>query len=209
MKKNFTVLVLFALIQVISAQKTGVAHDSIALKHPPQYVNALHEFDATRLYFDANAGYYPKKGDASWAGQASSGYSLNDQSAIGIGVGVWGRRGLYQRTGLGAGIQYRHNFPQRLFLKGELGYLFLHKMYDNVLDKQMTYISGNSKPFYVHIAANWQFWRNLTIGIAASQSGSLYFNRVVDDNHTTKDLWRINAFTIQLGVVFDKNVNND
>ena len=195
MKQCMLILILCAIFEAVVAQD---------LDKPDQI-----EDNHKGFYIDASAGYFPHKRNASWAGQVSGGYCFNDQSAIGFGMGVWGRDNIYQRYGMGTGIQYRHNFPARLFLKGELGYMFLHKMYDKVLGNEMIYLSENSKPYYANISAHWRFWRNCVIGIAATQSGSLYFNRFVKENQTTKDLWRINAFTIQLGVFFDGNVGNN
>lgn len=204
MKKIVTFLCLFAVIQAITAQNNQKSNDSIGRSSPPQYHKPLIEVDYSLLYFDANLGYLPKKENASWAAQISGGYCFNEQSAAGIGVGVFGREQTFKRFGLGAGFQYRHNYPQRLLVIAEFGYLFQHKMHDKTLDKDMIYVPQHSKPIYFQLEAQWRLWRSLTLGIAATQSGDLYFKRYIDETRTTQDMWRINALTIQLGFAFDK-----
>ena len=205
MKKIVVFLCFFALIQGISAQNKQGSNDTIKANSPPQYHQSLMEIDYSALYFDANLGYLPLKENASWAAQISGGYCFNEQSAVGIGVGVFGREHIFKRYGLGAGFQYRHNYPQRLLVIAEFGYLFQHKMHDGSLNKDMIYVSQHSKPIYFQLEAQWRLWRSLTLGIAATQSGDLYFRRYINEVNTTQELWRINALTIQLGFAFDKN----
>ena len=204
MKNILIFLCLFALIQGVKAQNNQISVDSTHKNTPPQYHKPLVDIDYSLLYFDANIGYLPKKDNASWAAKISGGYCFNEQSAVGIGIGAFGREHIFKRYGLGAGFQYRHNYPERLLIKAEFGYLFQHKMYDGTLDKDMIYVTENSKPVYFQLEAQWRLWRSLTLGIAATQSGDLYFKRYIDETRTTQDLWRINALTIQLGFAFDK-----
>ena len=77
-------------------------------------------------------------------------------------------------------------------------------MHDGTLNKDMEYLSETSKPIYFKLEAHWRLWRTLTLGIAATQSGDLFFKRFIDDTRTSNDLWRINALTIQLGIAIDK-----
>ena len=208
MKKILTFLSFLVVIQGITAQNSQKPNDSVEKSPPPQYQKPLIEIDYSLLYFDANVGYLPKKDNASWAAKISGGYCFNEQSAIGIGLGFFGRENTFKRSGLGAGIQYRHNYPQRLLIKAEFGYLLQHKMHDGTLDKDMVYVAEHSKPIYFQLEAQWRLWRTLTFGIAATQSGDLYFNRYIDDKRMTTDMWRINALTVQLGFAFDKVSNH-
>lgn len=205
MKTITAFLSIFALIQGIMAQNNQESASSMKGNPPPQYQKPLTEVDYSSLYFDVNMGYLPIKENASWAVQTSGGYCFNEQSAVGIGVGIFGREHTFKRYGLGAGFQYRHNYPKRLLVIAEFGYLFQHKIHDGTLNKDMIYVAQHSKPIYFQLEAQWRLWRSLTLGIAATQSGDLYFNRYINEVNTTKELWRINALTIQLGFAFDRN----
>lgn len=200
MKSTLTFFLLFAIAQWTMAQNNGILSENT----PPQYEPSSGGIKLKDLYFDANVGYFPKKENASWATQIGTGFCFNEQSAIGIGLGVWGREHVFRRVGMGLGVQYRHNYPHRLLLKAEFGYLLLHKMHDGTLNKDMEYLSETSKPIYFKLEAHWRLWRTLTLGIAATQSGDLFFKRFIDDTRTSNDLWRINALTIQLGIAIDK-----
>ncbi len=203
MKKTTVFLCLFALIQGVTAQNKQELSHSISGSSPPQYHNSLMRIDYSLLYFDANIGYLPKNDNASWAAKISGGYCFNEQSAVGIGLGIFGREHIFKRTGIGLGFQYRHNYPKRLIVKAEFGYLLKHEIHDGSLDRDMVYIAQHSKPVYFQVEAHWRLWRSLTLGIAAVQSGDLYFKRYIDETHITQDLWRINALTIQLGFIFN------
>lgn len=214
MKNIFAFLLFFVFVEWTVAQN-GIASDAFVGKNTPlsrknrdfvsqQYSEQLRKFKIKDMYFDANVGYLPKKENASWAAQISAGYCFNEQSAVGIGVGAWGREQVYTRSGLGLGMQYRHNYPKRLLVKAEFGYLLQRKMHDGELDKEMIYLSELSKPIYFKLEAHWRVWRYITLGIAATQSGDLYFKRYIDETRTTQDLWRLNALTVQLGFSFDK-----
>ena len=208
MKKIVVFLCFFGLIQGITAQNNQRSNDSINESTPPQYQKPLKAIDYSFLYLDVNIGYMPKKINASWAVKMSGGYTINEQSAIGIGVGAFGREDVFERSALGAGFQYRHNYPQRLIFKAEFGYLFQHKMHDGTTNKGMIYVAQHSKPIYFHLEAQWRLWRALTLGVAATQSGDLYFDRYIDEIRTMRSLWRINALTIQLGLAFDRHSTN-
>lgn len=202
MKNILTFFLVFAIAEWALAQNTGVLSENI----PPQYDKSSGQFKLKELYFDANVGYFPQKENASWATQIGTGFCINEQSAVGIGAGVWGREHVFSRYGMGLGVQYRHNYPRRLLLKAEFGYLLLHKMHDGTLNKDMVFLSDASKPIYFKLEAHWRLWRILTLGVAATQSGDLFFERFVDNTRTSKDLWRINALTVQLGVAIDKYI---
>ncbi len=199
MNKVLTFLCFFLLIQGVKAQNNQRTNEIT----PPQYHESLKGIDYSLLYFDANIGYLPKKENASWAAKISGGYCFNEQSAVGIGFGIFGREHIFKRSGMGLGFQYRHNYPKRLIVKAEFGYLLKHKMHDGTLDRDMVYIAQHSKPVYFQVEAQWRLWRSLTLGIAAVQSGNLYFKRYIDETHITQDLWHINALTIQLGFIFN------
>jgi len=204
MRNTLIFLCFFTFSQEITAQNRQVENDSINDMTPPQYYKPLRGIDYGLLYLDAHVGYLPKKENASWAAQISGGYCFNEQSAVGIEVGEFGREQTFKRFALGAGVQYRHNYPQRLLIKATFGYLLLRKMHDGTLDKDMVYVAQHSKPFYFQLEAQWRLWRSFTLGIAATQSGNLYFKRFVDETRSTTDLWHINALTIQLGFALDK-----
>jgi hypothetical protein len=185
MKKNILSFLLFcAFIQHGLAQNSG-------------FINY------NTLYLDAAAGYYPQPDNASWATQLSVGTRLNDVSALGIGAAYWGRVQAYRRSALGIGIEYRHSFWENFIAKVEGGYLLDRTMYDDVLKNNMVFIPESSRPFYYKLDLNLRFLDRFTIGISACQSGNLFFRRAAGLGSETVDSWRINAFTVQLGIALD------
>ena len=203
MKKIILFLTFFLSIHGIIAQNHLVQYDATNIETPPQY-DILSGGRSSRVwYFDMNLGYFPDKHNASWAAKVSSGHCFNEQSGIGVGLGVFGRENIFKRSAMGLGFQYRHNYPERLIVKVELGYLIRPKMHDGSLNKDMIYVESRSKPIYFQLEAQWRLWRSLTLGIAAVQSGDLYFNRYIDETRFTQDLWHINALTVQLGFIFN------
>jgi hypothetical protein len=155
------------------------------------------------LYLDAAVGYYPQPDNASWAAQLSIGTRLNDVSALGIGGAYWGRIQAYRRSALGIGIEYRRSFWENFIAKIEGGYLLNRTMYDDVLKNNMTFIPESSRPFYVKLDLNLRFLNRFTVGISACQSGDLFFKRAAGLGSETVDSWRINAFTVQLGIALE------
>lgn len=166
--------------------------------------------DYEKIYFDAGGGYFPESGNNAWAGQLSGGYRFNSKSALGIGATYWGRTGIYERRAWGLGVQYRRTFWAFLNLKIEVGYVVKATMYDNNLDRKMTYFAASSSPIYYKFDAHWRVRHYLTLGISACQTRDLSFNRYVSDLISTTDVWRINALTVQLGIALDTfNSAND
>ncbi len=156
-----------------------------------------------RYYADAGGGYFPESGNASWAGQLSAGYRFTPKTALGIGAAYWGRVNIFDRSALGIGLQVRQTVWERINLKAEIGYVLNARMYDGKLDKSMTYLANNSTPIYYKFDINWRIKHYLTLGVSATQTANLYFMRQLSDATTSFDNWRINAFTIQLGVALD------
>jgi hypothetical protein len=159
------------------------------------------------LYLDAAAGYYPQRDNSSWAAQLSIGTRLNEASGLGIGGAYWGRVQAYKRSALGVGLQYRRSFWENFIAKIEGGYLLNRTMYDDILKKNMVFVPESSRPFYYKIDINLRFLHYCTIGLSACQSGNLLFRRFAGSAAETVDSWRINAFTIQLGIALDKPNN--
>jgi hypothetical protein len=167
-------------------------------------VSDMGSIDYDRFYIDAAVGYFPQSGNASWATQLSVGTRLNEASSLGIGATYWGRIQTYKRSALGIGLQYRRRFWENFIGKIEGGYLLNHTIYDGVLNKNMVFISESSRPFYYKIDLNVRFMNYFTFGVSACQSGSLFFRRYAGLGSETVDQWRINAFTIQLGIALEK-----
>lgn len=157
----------------------------------------------TALYLDAGGGYFPQRDNASWAAQLSFGTRLNNKSALGIGGSYWGRIQTYKRSALGVGLQYRLSFWDNFIGKIEGGYLLNRSMHDGVLDQDMVFVSESSRPFYYKMDINVRFLRHFTVGFSACQSGNLLFRRFAGQKSETTDSWRINAFTLQLGIALD------
>jgi hypothetical protein len=155
------------------------------------------------LYVDAGGGYFPQKDNASWAAQLSFGTQLNKKSALGIGSSYWGRIQTYKRSALGLGLQYRRSFWDNFIGKIEGGYLLKQSMHDGTLHQDMIFVSEASRPFYYKMDINVRFLRYYTVGFSACQSGSMFFKRFAGQTSETFDSWRINAFTLQLGVALD------
>jgi hypothetical protein len=159
--------------------------------------------DYDLFYLDASVGYFPQRDNESWAAQLSVGTRLNEQSALGIGGTYWGRIQTYRRAALGIGLQYRQSFWENFIAKIEGGYLLDRTMYDGVLKKDMDFISASSRPFYYKIDVNVRFLTHFTIGVSACQSGNLFFRRYEGFGNELVDKWRINAFTVQLGIALN------
>ena len=155
-----------------------------------------------KFYADAGGGYFPQSGNASWAAQLSAGYRLTPKIAMGVGTAYWGRVNTYERSAFGIGVQYRHQV-WNVLLKGEIGYVLKPMMYDHKLNRKMDYVAQSSTPPYYKLDINWRIRHYLTLGISATQSGSLNFRRYVNDATSTIDNWRINALTVQLGIALD------
>jgi hypothetical protein len=155
-----------------------------------------------KFYLDAGGGYFPESGNASWAGQLSAGYRLTPKIAVGVGTAYWGRVNTFERSALGIGIQYRHQF-WNVIVKAELGYLLKPSMYDHKLDRKMDYIATTSTPPYYKLDINWRIWHYMTLGISACQTNNLSFRRQINESLSSTDNWRINALTVQLGIALN------
>jgi hypothetical protein len=160
------------------AQNASILSEEKSAAHTPT-------INYNTLYLDAAVGYYPQPDNASWATQLSIGTRLNDESALGIGGAYWGRIQAYRRSALGIGIEYRRSFWENFIAKIEGGYLLNRTMYDDVLKN------------------NLRFLNRFTVGISACQSGDLFFRRMAGLGSETVDSWRINAFTVQLGIALE------
>jgi hypothetical protein len=174
-----------------------------------QRTASLPALDYDLFYLDASVGYFPQRDNASWAAQLSVGTRLNEQSALGIGGTYWGRIQTYRRAALGIGLQYRQSFWENFIAKIEGGYLLDRTMYDGVLKKDMNFISASSRPFYYKLDLNVRFLTHFTIGVSACQSGNLYFRRYEGFGNELVDKWRINAFTVQLGIALNTRTAMD
>jgi hypothetical protein len=155
------------------------------------------------LYVDAGGGYFPQTDNASWAAQLGFGTQLNQQSALGVGASYWGRIQTYKRSALGLGLHYRLSFWNNFIGKIEGGYILRQTMYDGVLGQDMIFVSESSRPFYYKMDINVRFLKHYTVGLSACQSGNMFFKRFTGQKSETLDAWRINAFTVQLGVALN------
>jgi hypothetical protein len=197
-----SILPLIAVTSLFINNLYGQQKTNIAL--PPAdtsyYADTWINFE--KFYADAGGGYFPQSGNASWAGQLSTGYRLTPKIGMGVGAAYWGRVNTYERSAFGIGVQYRHQI-WNVLLKGEIGYVLKPAMYDNNLGRKMDYIAKSSTPPYYKLDINWRIRHYMTLGISVIQSGSLNFRRYVNDATSTIDSWRINALTVQLGIALD------
>ncbi len=201
--KTLSLLIIFLTlsINILCAQ-----NEKPTLPLPPLDTSrrwTFSDIDFEKIYFDASGGYFPESGNASWAAQLSAGYRLNSKAALGLGATYWGRASLYERRALGLGIQYRRTIWRALNAKMEVGYVLNSTMYDHKLDRKMAYLTASSSPIYYKFDINWRIKRYLTLGISVSQTNNLSFRRYVSDAVSTVDAWRVNAFTVQLGIALD------
>lgn len=156
-----------------------------------------------KWYLDAGGGYFPKNKNASWAGQLSTGYRLTPTVALGIGGAYWGRINLYERSALGVGIQYRQTILSNFIAKAEMGYVVNAYLNNDQLNRKFEYAPKSSTPLYYKFDLNWRIQHYLTLGVSACQTANLKFLSRLPDATTVLDNWRINAFTIQLGIALD------
>jgi hypothetical protein len=156
-----------------------------------------------KWYLDAGGGYFPANNADSWAGQIGAGYRLSSRSALGIGAAYWGRISTYERSSMGIGLQYRHNLGSNFIGKIEGGYVLNANLVNEAVDKDLTYMAKSSTPLYYKCDLNWRIGHFFTLGVSAYQTTNLKFLRHLFDASTTLETWRINAFTLQLGIALD------
>jgi hypothetical protein len=161
-----------------------------------------------KWYVDASGGYFPRKDNSSWAAQASVGYRLSPTIALGIGGTYWGRVSLYKRSALGIGVQYRQVFWDYFIAKAEAGYVLKASLFNDFLDKEVEYVAKSSTPLYYKFDLNWRIRHYLTLGVSFHQTSNLKFLSRFPDTSTILDTWRINAFTVQLGIALDTPESN-
>ena len=204
MKHLYTLIFLLcACWATLSAQNTGIASTENATDKDKVSLVSAPNAHRNILYVDAGGGYFPQRDNASWAAQLSFGTRLNNKSALGIGSSYWGRIQTYKRSTWGIGLQYRLSFWDNFIGKIEGGYLLKQSMHDGVLNQDMVFVSESSRPFYYKMDVNVRFLRYCTVGFSACQSGNMFFKRFAGQKSETIDAWRINAFTLQLGVALD------
>jgi hypothetical protein len=156
-----------------------------------------------KWYIDASGGYYPKSDNSSWAAQLGLGYRIKPTIALGIGATYWGRVSLYQRSAWGIGVQYRQLLGDYFIAKAEVGYVVKAALANDFLDSRITYEAKSSTPIYYKLDLNWRIRHFLTLGVSFHQTRSLKFLSSFPDTSTVLDTWRINAFTVQLGIALD------
>jgi hypothetical protein len=198
----FSLLVLSTLIFNTLQAQNGESNFMASLKTQSTDSDPL-STDRTKWYLDAGGGYFPANNANSWAGQIGAGYRLSPNSALGIGGAYWGRISTYERSALGIGVQYRRILWDNFIAKIEGGYLIKANVNNLDVDKFMTYIAQSSTPLYYKCDLHWRIQHFLTLGISAYQTANLKFLRHLPDASTILDTWRINAFTIQLGIALD------
>jgi hypothetical protein len=197
MKHLYILFFLFCVNWVtITAQNTLVA----TTENTAETTSPTPHAPRNALYVDAGGGYFPQRDNASWAAQLGFGTMLNKQSALGIGASYWGRVQTYKRSALGLGLQYRLSFWDNFIGKIEGGYILKQAMHDGILGQDMIFVSESSRPFYYKMDINVRFLKYYTVGFSACQSGTMFFKRFAGQKSETFDSWRINAFTLQLGV---------
>ena len=204
MKHLFTLIFLLcACLGTIAAQNSVVAVTQNATETTTTTTETPPNTHRNALYVDAGGGYFPQRDNASWAAQIGFGTKLNKQSALGIGGSYWGRVQTYKRSALGLGLHYRLSFWDNFIGKIEGGYILKQSMYDGVLGKDMIFVAESSRPFYYKMDLNVRFLKHYTVGFSACQSGNMFFKRFAGQKSETFDAWRINAFTLQLGVALN------
>ena len=204
----FYLIVTFLLaINTLQAQNNNNDVELIPkdakLKSASMYVNP------DKWYLDAGGGYYPKVNNASRAGQLSAGYRITPSIALGIGAAYWGRINLYERSAWGMGIQYRQTLWENFIAKAELGYVLKPYLNNDQLNRKLEYLAKSSTPLYYKFDFNWRIQHYLTLGVSACQTANLKFRSPLPDATTIIDNWRINAFTIQLGIALDSRDSNN
>lgn len=204
MKKTIFYLTLIFLLSLHNAQAqkgesipSPTPKDSTTSLVPQFFINP------DKWYVDASGGYYPKSDNSSWAAQASVGYRLSPTIALGIGGTYWGRVSLYQRSAFGIGGQYRQTLWENFIAKAEVGYVLKASLANDFLDRKIAYEAKTSTPLYCKIDLNWRIRHFLTLGVSFHQTTKLKFLSNFPDTSTVLDTWRINAFTVQLGIALD------
>jgi hypothetical protein len=204
MKKIIFYLTLFSLLSRHTAQaQNGESTPSptpkdSALSFAPQlFINA------DKWYLDASGGYFPKSGNSSWAAQLGVGYRITPTIALGIGTTYWGRVGPYKRSAWGIGGQYRQTLWEDFIAKAEVGYVLKASLVNDFLNRKIAYEAKPSTPLYYKFDLNWRIRHFLTLGISFHQTLNLKFLSIFPDTSTILDTWRINAFTVQLGIALD------
>lgn len=196
---HFLIFLLCVYSMTIDAQNTLAVPTENTAEIPLPTPNT----PRNALYVDAGGGYFPQRDNASWAAQLGFGTTLNSKSALGIGASYWGRAQTYRRSALGLGLQYRLSFWDNFIGKIEGGYVLKQAMHDGVLGQDMIFVSESSRPFYYKMDINMRFLKYYTVGFSACQSGNMFFKRFAGQKSETFDSWRINAFTLQLGVALN------
>ncbi len=204
MKHFFTLILSFcACLATMTAQNLVIAVTQNATDATTTTPETTPNAPRNALYLDVSGGYFPQSDNASWAAQLGFGTKLNKQSALGIGASYWGRVQTYKRSALGLGLHYRLSFWNNFIGKIEGGYILKQAMHDGVLEQDMIFVSESSRPFYYKMDVNVRFLRYCTVGFSACQSGNMFFKRFAGQKSETIDAWRINAFTLQLGIALD------
>jgi hypothetical protein len=203
MKAYFFSLMLIPLLapQLLQAQNsTSSAH--YTSKSAKNYSEPI-TFNPEKWYLDAAGGFFPRNNSSSWSAQLGAGYRLSPTSALGISSAYWGRISLYDRNALGIGVQYRQILWNTFIAKIEGGYVLKSQLRNDSLERRIEYFAKSSTPLYYKFDLNWRIRHFLTLGISAYQTGNLKFLSYFPDTSTILDTWRINAFTIQLGIALD------
>jgi hypothetical protein len=203
MKVSFFSLLIFSTLVFNGLQAQNSESSFTTSQKSKQTDSAPLSTSAEKWYLDAGGGYFPANNADSWAGQIGIGYLLSPKSALGIGGANWGRISTYERSAMGVGVQYRRILWNKFIAKVEGGYVLKAFLSNLDVDKYMTYIAQSSTPLYYKCDLNWRILHFLTLGISAYQTANLKFLRHLPDASTTLDTWRINAFTLQLGIALD------
>jgi hypothetical protein len=198
----FSLLILSTLIfNRLQAQNSESSFTTPSMTKQPD--SAPLSINPSKWYLDAGGGYFPANNAASFAGQIGGGYRLSPASALGVGGAYWGRVSTYQRSAMGIGLQYRHILWDNFIAKIEGGYVLKAYISNEEVDRNMTYIAESSTPLYYKCDLHWRIRHFLTLGISAYQTTNLKFIRHLPHASTILDTWRINAFTVQLGIALD------
>lgn len=166
-------------------------------------------FNPDKWYLDVSGGYFPRNNNSSWSAQLGAGYRLSPTIALGIGSAYWGRISLYERSALGIGVQYRQIFWEKFIAKVEGGYLLKTQLSNDLLERRIEYLAKSSTPLYYKFDLNYRIRHFVTLGISVYQTCNLKFLSHLSDASTILDTWRINAFTLQLGIALDTRTSNN
>jgi hypothetical protein len=198
----FSLIIILCLTSQCLQAQNSISNTFPTSKSAKGYSESI-TFNPDKWYLDASGGFFLRNNSSSWSAQLGAGYRLSPTAALGIGSANWGRISLYGRSAMGIGVQYRQILWDNFIAKIEGGYVLKSQLKNDSLERRIEYFAKSSTPLYYKFDLNWRIRHFLTLGISAYQTGNLKFLSYFPDTSTILDTWRINAFTVQLGIALD------